>query len=125
MQKLNAKLRNDIKARAFVFSLNIIELCDTLPNKNSVWVISKQLLRSSMSVGANIAEAKSASSRLEFKRYYEIALKSSNESLYWLSLLKMSKLAAADTIKPFITEVTEISKMLAKSVMTLKEKNKQ
>ena len=122
MQKLNEKLKNDVKARAFVLSLNVIEMCDHLPNKKAVWVITDQLLRSSMSIGANITEAKSASSRLDFKKFYEIALKSAHESMYWLSLLKMSKLGKSDTIDPLLGEIDEISKMLGKSVITLKSK---
>jgi four helix bundle protein len=51
-------------------------------------VIVKQLMRSSVSFGANVTEAKNSSSRLEFKRYYEIALKSANESKYWICLLR-------------------------------------
>ena len=51
-------------------------------------VVVKQLMRSASSVGANVIEAKNSSSRLEFKRYYEIALKSCNESKYWICLLR-------------------------------------
>jgi four helix bundle protein len=51
-------------------------------------VIVKQLMRSSVSFGANVTEAKNSSSRLEFKRYYEIALKAANESKYWICLLR-------------------------------------
>lgn len=122
MRKLNSKLKTNVKARAFVLSLNTIDLCNDLPNKKAVWVITDQLLRSSMSIGANITEAKAASSRLDFKKFYEIALKSSHESIYWLSLLKMSKLSSADKIDPLINEVDEISRMLGKSVITLKTK---
>jgi four helix bundle protein len=122
VQKLNQKLKGDLKARTFVLSLNIIELCDDLPNKKAVWVITDQLLRSSTSIGANINEAKSASSRLDFKRYYEIALKSAHETVYWLSLLKMSKIYTGKSADILIAEVKEISNMLGKSVLTLKGK---
>ncbi len=122
MQNLNEKLKTDVKARAFVLSLNVIDLCRNLPNKRAVWIITDQLLRSSMSIGANITEAKSSSSRLEFKRYYEIALKSAHESMYWLSLLKMSKLGPSDKINLLIAETDEISRMLGKSIITLKSK---
>jgi len=122
MQKLNEKLKSDLKARAFAFGLNVISLCEELPSKKSVWIISDQLLRSSMSIGANIVEAKSASSRLDFKRYHEIALKSANETLYWLSILKMSKLAKPESVDPFIQEATELSRMLGKSVLSLKSR---
>ena len=122
MQKLNVKLKNDVKARAFVLSLNIIELCEDLPKKKATRVMTDQLLRSAMSIGANITEAQAATSKLEFKRYYEIALKSARESTYWMGLLKMSKLISASRMEPLIKETIEISRMLGKSVITLKAK---
>jgi len=70
MQKLNSKFKTDLIQRTYNLSLAVIELMNTLPQKRSAWVIADQLLRSATSIGANIVEAKSASSRLEFNRYY-------------------------------------------------------
>ena len=122
MQKSNAKFKSDLIDRCYKFSLEVIKLADTLPNKRSAWVISDQLIRSATSVGANLVEGKSASSRLEFKKFYEISLKSANETKYWLSLLKDAELAPTDKIDRLLEEITEISNMLAKAVMTLKKK---
>ena len=77
----NNKYKTDIKDRCFKFSISVIKVSDNLPGKRSNWVISDQLIRSSTSIGANIMEAKSASSKLEFKKFYEIALKSANETI--------------------------------------------
>ncbi len=82
MQNLNAKPTNDLKERSFAFSLAIIAVCDELPQKKSAWVIAGQLIRAATSIGANIVEAKASSSRLEFKKFFEIALKSANETVY-------------------------------------------
>lgn len=82
MQKENSKFKSDLRERCYVLSLSVIKLTDTLPNKRSAWVISDQLIRSACSIGANLVEAKAASSRLEFKKFYEISLKSSHETLY-------------------------------------------
>jgi len=68
-------------------SLKIISLYDDLPNKKSAWIIGDQLIRSITSIGANLVEATASSSRLEFKKFNEISLKSANESKYWLGLL--------------------------------------
>ncbi len=112
--------KTDLRARSYSFSLMIIEFVNTLPNKRSAWIIADQLLRSGTSIGANIAEAKGSSSRLEFKKFYQIALKSANESRYWLDLIKDSKLSQEDGVIKIINELNEISKMLGSSIITLK-----
>jgi len=121
--KVKSNFSTDIRQRCYRFSLDIIALTDTLPNKRSAWVIVDQLIRSATSIGANIVEAKAASSRLEFKKFYEISLKSANETKYWLGLLRDAKLAEKDRINVLLNEVEEISNILAKAVMTLKKKS--
>lgn len=118
----NPNFKNDLKVRCYRFSLSIIELTNVLPNKRSAWVIADQLIRSATSIGANIIEAKASSSRLEFKKFYEISLKSANETEYWLNLLKDSKLANAKDIDILLDEVIQLSKMLGSSVIKLKQK---
>ena len=82
----NQKVKKDIKYRCYHFSLAVIRFL-----KEGKWdglslIIVKQLMRSASSVSANVIEAKNSSTRIEFKRYYEIALKSCNESKYWICL---------------------------------------
>ena len=97
---------------------------DTLPNKRSCWITADQLLRSGMSVGANLVEASASSSRQEFKKFHEISLKSANEAKYWLGLLRDSKLADKDKVNTLLQEVTEIANMIAAGVLKLKGKSK-
>jgi four helix bundle protein len=120
MQNLSPKFKSDLNQRCFDFSLKIIALADRLPNKRSAWVIMDQLLRSGTSVGANLVEARSSSSRLEYKKFYEIALKSANETRYWLELLKDSNLVERNSIQELLSEVTEIANMLGAGVIKLK-----
>jgi len=84
---------------------------------------ANQLLRSSMSIGANLIEGSAASSRLEYKKFYEVALKSANETKYWLCLLRDSQLTDSGNINPLLSEATEIANMLAAGVLKLKRKN--
>jgi four helix bundle protein len=79
---LNSK--SDLKLRAYHFSLKVINLVADFPNSRMYWVFSDRILRAGTSIGVNIVEAKSSSSKREFIRYYEIALKSANETKYWL-----------------------------------------
>lgn len=120
MQNYNPKFKSDLKERCYKFSLDIIALDDRLPNKRASSVLFNQLLRSATSVGANLVEARSSSSRLEFKKFNEIALKSANETKYWLYLIKDAKLAEPESIKELISEISEISNMLASGILKLK-----
>src|SRR6185503_779957 len=97
MQNFNSKFKTDLVARSYQFGLEVIKLTDTLPNKRSAWVVTDQLIRSATSIGANLTEARAASSRLEFKKFYEISLKSANESKYWLAMLVDSGLTSDGT----------------------------
>jgi len=114
--------RSDLKRRCYKFSLEIIGLTDTLPNKRSAWIITDQLIRSATSIGANIVEARASSSRLEFKKFYEIALKSANETKYWLELLRDAGLADKNIIDRLLDEAIQLANMLASGVLKLKGK---
>lgn len=115
-------LDNNLKQRAYNFGLTVIKLCDNLPNKRSAWIIEDQLIRSSCSVGANLVEARSSSSRLEFKKFNEISLKSANEAIYWLMLLRDAKLSDSSKIDSLIIEASELCSMIATGVKKLKNK---
>ena len=115
-------MANDIKYRCYEFSLKTIKYL-----KSKKWdafsiIIAKQVLRSAMSVGANVIEAKNSSSRIEFKRYYEIALKSCNETKYWFCLLRDVYDCGEAELKTLLKESDELSKILASSVLSLKKK---
>jgi four helix bundle protein len=120
MQKLKGK--NDLRMRCYKFSLSVIGLADNLQSKRSAWIISEQLIRAATSIGANLIEARASSSRLEFKKFYEIALKSANETKYWLGLLRDAGLGERNKINELLKEVSEIANMLAAGVLKLKGK---
>ena len=112
----------DIKVRAYRFSIAVIRFLETLPERKIYWTISDQLLRAAVSIGANIIEAKSSSSKKEFVRYFEIALKSANETKYWLGLLRDVTEAEKAKTTGLLAEVKELSNMLAASILTMKNK---
>lgn len=121
VDNLAFKSKSEVGKRAYSFSLRILKLCDFLPNKKSVWIISDQLLRSSMSIGANIAEGQGSSSRKEFRRFYQISYRSLIETRYWLFLLLDSKIVSQKNIELLINELDEISRMLTKAILSLKK----
>lgn len=115
-------VKTDLKVRCYYFSIKVIRFLGSLPEKKVYWVISDQLLRSATSVGANIVEAKSSSSRKDFIKFYEIALKSGNESKYWLGLLRDATETDKNKVNELLKELEEITKMLGSSIITLKNK---
>jgi four helix bundle protein len=122
MQNQNLKLKTDLKHRAYQYSIKIIEFLDTLPKDVSTEVITKQLLRSATSIGANIVEAKGASSKRDFTNFFSHSLKSANESLYWLGLLRDGKKMNNPQIEYLLNETKELANMLGSSILTLKGK---
>lgn len=123
-QNQNLNLKTNLRYRAYKFSLAVINSVNQLPNSRLYWTITDQLLRAATSIGANLIEAKAASSKRDFIRFYEIALKSANEVKYWLYLLKDSELVAKEKIEPLIEEVNQVSNMIGSSLLTMKEKRK-
>ena len=130
-QDQKSKIRNqsqvkiskmEVKYRAFYLSVHVIQFIETLPKSSSYKVIIDQLVRSVTSVGANIVEAKASSSKREFVNYFQIALKSSNESKYWLAMLKELLPSRKEELDIFLREMDEIGKILGSSVLTMKGK---
>ena len=78
----NLNLKTNLRYRSYRFSIEIIKLVSRFPANKMYQIIANQLLRSATSVGANIIEAKASSSKKDFINYYQIALKSGNETIY-------------------------------------------
>lgn len=121
-QNQNLNLKSNIRYRAYHFSLIIISLVKDFPEKRLYWIMGDQLLRAATSIGANLIEAKSSSSKKDFIKFYDIALKSANETKYWLCLLRDSHLIEKIKIESVIKEINEISNMVGSSLLTLKGK---
>ncbi|GCD79391.1 four helix bundle protein [Schleiferia thermophila] len=116
-----------VKNKSFDFALSIIELYKILQAQKE-FILSKQLLRSGTSIGANISEALAGVSKADFSNKMAIASKEARECLYWLQLLEKSNLVNFD-FKPFIKDCEELIKILTSIVKTtqnstLKIKNK-
>lgn len=113
-----------ILRRSYKFSLDIIAFIGKLPKDNSMYeVISKQLLRSGTSVGANIIEAQASISRKDFSNFISYALKSANETKYWLGLLKDSGKVSGTMMDCLLAEIAELANMLGSSMIKLKLRN--
>jgi len=123
MQNNNSKTKLELKKRAYLYSLKIIKFIDYLDKKDfTVQIIVKQLLRSATSVGANIIEAQAGTGKKDFTNFFSYALKSANESKFWLGLLRDSKKANKDKVDQLLQETKELSNILGASIMTLRGK---
>lgn len=120
----NDEFKKRLINRAFVLAQNIISLVDKFPNKRSAWIISDQLIRAATSIGANIIEAQAASSRKDFVNFLNHALKSGNETKFWLALTKDISPTQLQGINNLLKEVDELVRILGSSIATLKGKNK-
>jgi len=121
-QNQYSKAKIELRERCYHYSIRTIKFISALPEKRINWILSNQLLRSATSIGANVTEAKSASSKKDFIRYHEIALKSANETVYWLGLLKDALNINGSEIKYLLKETEELSKIIAASILTMKNK---
>jgi four helix bundle protein len=123
-QKHISKIKTEFRERCYNYSIAVIKLIKDLPEKRVYWSISDQLLRSATSIGANIVEAKSASSKRDYIKYYEIALKSANETRYWLGLLRDALDIDKNKTNKLLKETGELANILAASILTMKDKRK-
>jgi four helix bundle protein len=122
MQKEKENIKFAFKKRLYGFVLRLIEFIDALPKDNVSHRIGDQLLRSSTSILGNYVEAQSAASKKEFVNYFNISLRSTNESKMWLALLRDSKRAKSESVQWFLSELDEFSKIFASSILTAKGK---
>ncbi|MDX9905980.1 MAG: four helix bundle protein [Bacteroidales bacterium] len=111
---------NIILQKTLVFSVDISNLAVTLRNKGDS-VISKQLLRSATSIGANVHEATAAISRKDFILKMTIASKEARESMYWLNILNASRMIDLD-YSHYLKSAEEIVKILTAIIKTSQSK---
>jgi four helix bundle protein len=120
----NEEFKKMLKLRSYNLARNIMKLVDKFPSKRAAWVICDQLLRAATSIGANIIESQAASSKKDFINFLNHALKSGNETKFWLALSKDLDQKLVSEIETLLKEADEIVKILGSSIATLKGKNK-
>ena len=110
---------NIIATKTFDFSLSIVNLFVQLKKENE-FIISKQILRSATSIGANVEEAIAAQSRKDFIHKMSIASKEARETKYWLRLLDKSNLTPIEMTN-YLIEVEHILNIITKIIKTTSE----
>ena len=113
---------NIVEEKSFRFAVRIVKLSKYLFEAKKEYVLSKQLLRSGTSIGANIAESKQAQSRADFLSKLEIALKETTETKYWLRLLKETDFLSENEFGSIYPDCVEIEKLLVAIIKSTKNK---
>lgn len=112
----NSDFVKKIQLRLLHYSVRLLTYIDTFPRITSYQVIAKQLARSGTSIGANYAEGQATSSLKEFSNYVRISLKSANETIFWLTIVReMGKISDTE-LDYLFNETRELSKILGSIV---------
>jgi four helix bundle protein len=114
------KNENPLLEKSYDFALATVRLYKTIVASKREYVLSKQMLRSGTSIGANISEANGAISTADFSSKISIAYKESLEVKYWLALLKDSEYVAKDNANKLIAQADELSKIMFSILKTTK-----
>ncbi len=111
-----------LKDKSFCFAIRVINLYKHLADKKKEFILSKQLLRSGTSIGANIREAFNGESTKDFIHKLSVAQKETDETIYWLELLKETKFITASEFESINNDAIEVLKLLRSSIITSKNK---
>ena len=117
------KSGNVVLDKSFAFAVRIVRLYQYLVREKNEFILSKQLLKSGTSVGANIREAIRGQSRQDFAAKMNISLKEVCETEYWLELLYRTDYITAQEFEHIFADCRELTKLLTRIVKTTKEKN--
>ena len=109
-----------LREKSYQFALRIVKLYQFIASEKKEFVLSKQILRSGTSIGANVEEAIAAQSRKDFIHKMSIASKEARETKYWLRLLDKSNLTSIE-MNIYLIEVEHILNIITKIIKTSQE----
>ena len=113
---------NVIKNKSYLFAVRIVNLYKFLSEEKKEFVLSKQVLRSGTSIGANVREAEQAESKADFIHKLSIALKEANETEYWLDLLNETGYLKNSEYISIQLDIKELLKLLISIIKASKQK---
>ncbi|SDR72251.1 four helix bundle protein [Polaribacter sp. KT25b] len=117
------KKDNIIQIKSYNFAVRVVKLYKHLSQEKKEFVLSKQLLRSGTSIGANVEEAIGGQSRKDFFAKLTIAYKEARESHYWIRLLKDTDYLSEKESESLITDIEEILKIIGSIQKTVRSTN--
>ena len=114
-------MENVIEIKSFNFAVRIVNLYKHLTDTKKEYVLSKQLLRSGTSIGANVAEAEQAQSKPDFVSKNNIALKETSETKYWIKLLNATEFLSEKESNSLWADCVELEKLLVSIIKSSKQ----
>jgi len=118
------KKENIIQEKSFAFAIRIINLYKYICDEKKEYVLSKQVLRSGTSIGANIEEGLGGQSDKDFISKLNIAYKETRETIYWIKLLSKTDFLSQEQTDSILQDADEICKIISKILLTMKSKTK-
>ena len=115
---------NIILDKTMNFAVRIVNLYKFMVSEKNEYTLSKQLLRSGTSIGANVHEAHNAQSKKDFHAKMYIAFKEASESEYWITLLMRTDFLSQEQAESILNDCIEIKKILTSIIKTTKEQLK-
>lgn len=114
---------NIIQQKSFAFAIRTVNAYKYLQLEKKEFVLSKQLLRSGTSIGANIEEATGGQSKKDFIAKMSIAYKEARETKYWIKLLAATEYLKGDMSKSLLDDAEELCKILSSILLSSKQNN--
>ncbi len=116
------KMDNPIREKSYAFALSIMRVYRQLQGEKKEFILSKQMVRSGTSIGANVEEAIGGQSTKDFLSKMSIAYKEARETHYWLRLLRDSGMLTPEQINPIIADCEELLKLSGSITKTMRQK---
>jgi four helix bundle protein len=116
------KSENIVQQKSFAFAIRIVNLYKYLVTEKKEFILSKQLMRSGTSIGANIEESIGGQSNKDFIHKLSISYKEARETIYWLKLLKSTDYLSEQEATSLLNDAEEICRILGKIQITMKAK---
>ncbi len=116
------KMDNPVREKSYAFSLSIMKVYRHLREEKKEFVLSKQVVRSGTSIGANVEEAIGGQSTKDFISKMSIAYKEARETHYWLRLLRDSGILTPAQINPVVADCEELLKLSGSITKTMRQK---
>jgi len=123
MQSITMKQNNIIQEKSFAFAIRIVNLYKYLCEEKREFILSKQILRSGTSIGANIEESIGGQSDKDFLAKLSIAYKEARETIYWLKLLFATDYLNQEQADSLLKDAEELCKIIGKIQITMKTHN--
>ena len=117
------KKDNVIQIKSYNFSVTVVKLYKEIVEKEKEYVLSKQLLRSATSIGANVEEAIGGQSRKDFFAKLTIAYKEARETHYWIRLLKDTEYIVKEKANDLLADIEEILRIIGSIQKTIRNSN--